>query len=78
MPPSDLILPFENFLKDVFNETKTSDKMLHIAGDFNVNLLDYEKCKKVQVFLKLLHENSMIAISLPESPDKALPQLTIF
>ena len=52
--------------------------MLHIAGDFNVNLLDYEKCKKVQEFLKFVHENSMIPISLPESPHKAPPQLTIY
>ena len=34
--------------------------MLHIAGDFNMNLLDYEKCKKVQEFLNLVYEKSMI------------------
>ena len=34
--------------------------MLHIAEDFNMNLLDYEKCKKVQEFLNLIYENSMI------------------
>ena len=34
--------------------------MLHIAGNFNLNLLDYEKCKKVQNFLNLIYENSMI------------------
>ena len=61
-PPSGLILPFENFLKDVFNKTKNSNKMLHIAGDFNMDLLDYEKCKKVQEFLNLIYENSMIPI----------------
>ena len=36
-PPSGLILPFENLLKDIFNKTKNYKKMLHIAGDFNVN-----------------------------------------
>ena len=53
--------------------------MLHIAGDFNMNLLDCEKCKKVQEYLNLIYENSMIPklISLPESSSKALPQLTI-
>ena len=35
--------------------------MLHLAGDFNMNLLDYEKRKKVQEFLNLICENSMIA-----------------
>ena len=34
--------------------------MLHITGDFNMNLLDYEKCKKVQEFLNLIYKNSMI------------------
>ena len=47
-PPSGLILPFENLLKEIFNKTKNYKKMLHIAGDFNMNWLDYKKCKKVQ------------------------------
>ena len=34
--------------------------MLHIAGAFNINLLDYEKCKKVQEFSNLIYENCMI------------------
>ena len=34
--------------------------MLHIAGDFNMNLLDYEKCKKLHEVLNLIHESSMI------------------
>ena len=33
--------------------------MLQIAGDFNMNLLDYEKCEKVQKFLNRIYENSM-------------------
>ena len=70
---------WSHFLKDVFNKTKNSNKMLHIAGDFNMNLLDYEKCKKVQEYVNPIYENSMIPklISLPESSSKALPQLTI-
>ena len=36
--------------------------MLHIARDFNLNLLDYEKRKKVQKFLNLIYENSMIPL----------------
>ena len=42
--------------------------MLHIAGDFNMNLLDHERCKKVQEFLNLMYENSMIpTINKPNS-----------
>ena len=39
---------------------RNSNKMLHIASDFNMNLLDYEKCKKVREFLNFMYENSMI------------------
>ena len=34
--------------------------MLHIASDFNMNLFDYENCKKVQEFLNLVYDNSII------------------
>ena len=44
--PNGLMLPFENFLKDVFNKTKNSHKIFHMAGDFNKNFFDYEKCEK--------------------------------
>ena len=57
--PSGLMLPSENFLKDVFNKTKNSHKIFHIAGDFNKNFFDYEKCEKVQEFLNFMYENSM-------------------
>ena len=59
-PPSGLILPLENFLKDVFKKTKNFNKMLHIAGEFNMDLLDYENCKKAEEFLNLAYENNMI------------------
>ena len=48
-PPSGLILPFENFLKDVFNKTNNFNKMLHIASDCNMNLLDYEKIPYMKI-----------------------------
>ena len=78
--PVGLILPFENFLKDVFNKTKNSNKKLLRAGDFNVNLLDYEKRKKVQEFLNHIYEDSMIPTSnklTRVSPGRVPPQLTI-
>ena len=36
--------------------------MLHLVGDFNMNLLDYEKCKKKKSTrnLNFIYENSMI------------------
>ena len=44
------------------HKTKNSNKMLHLVGDFNMNLLDYEKCKKNKSTrnLNFIYENSMI------------------
>ena len=36
-------------------------KPFHVAGDFNLNILDHDKCSKVDNFLNLLYENDMIA-----------------
>ena len=54
--------PFEKFLDCTFHKTKKSNKKFHIAGDFNLNVLDHDNCKKVQNFLNLLYQNNMIPI----------------
>ena len=59
-PPNGKIEPFENFLKILFDKTKNSSKNYHIAGDFNVNLLDHDEIKKIQDFLNLIYQNCMI------------------
>ena len=41
-----------------FEENKT--KPFHIAGDFNVNIINHDKCSKVHGFLNLLYENGMM------------------
>ena len=58
--PNGKIEPFENFLKIFFNKNKNSNKNCHIAGDFNLNLLDHDKNKKVRDFLNLIYQNGMI------------------
>ena len=40
--------------------TKNNLKPFHIAGDFNINILDHDKCSKVHNFLNLLYQNGMI------------------
>ena len=49
--PNGQIEPFEKFLKLVFSKTKNTNKAVHIAGDFNFNLLDHDKCNKKSRFL---------------------------
>ena len=40
------ILSEKKFLNNIFSKIKNSNKSFHIAGDFNLNLLDHELCKK--------------------------------
>ena len=54
------IEPFENFLSNLFSSVQNSNKNLHIAGDFNLNLLDHDSNKKVHDFLNIIYRNSMI------------------
>ena len=56
-PPKGVIEPFERFLKEILKKTT---KPFHIAGDFNVNIINHDKCSKVHGFLNLLYENGMI------------------
>ena len=59
-PPVGQCAQFENFLTTFFSRTKSCNKNIHIAGDFNLNLLDHNTNKKVQDFLNLIYQNSLI------------------
>ena len=73
--PKGLAEAFETFLNDIFNETNKSNKMCYIAGDFNLAVLDYDKCKKIQNFLNLLYQNNMISmINKPTRVTRKQPQ----
>ena len=64
--PNGQIELFEKFLRYVFNIITDSNKMHHIATDFNLNLLDYENSRKVKDFLNLKYQSSIIpAINKP-------------
>ena len=65
-PPKGQIEPFENFLNKIFSKIKKSNKLFHIAGDFNLNLLDHDTNRKMQKFLNIVYTNGMIpAINKP-------------
>ena len=53
-PPVGQYEQFENFLTTFFSQTKSCNKYIHIAGDFNLNLLDHYTNKKVQDYLNLI------------------------
>ena len=52
-PSNDQIESFEHFLNNIFSKIKKSNKLFHIAGDFNLNLLDHDTNRKVQRFLNI-------------------------
>ena len=59
-PPTGQIESFEKKFLNAFSITKNSKKVHHIAGDFHLDLLDHENSRKVQDFLNLIYQNSMI------------------
>ena len=62
-PPNGKIEPFETFLvKLLFKlfSLQNGNKDLHIAGDFNLNLLDHGSARKVHDFLNIIYGNGMI------------------
>ena len=59
-PPDGDLRITETFLRKILSENTKANKTLFLAGDFNINVLDYEINKKVQNFVNLVFEFSMI------------------
>ena len=59
-PPNGKIEPFETFIVKLLSFVKNANKNLHIAGNFNLNLLDHESNKKVHDFFNTIYRNGMI------------------
>ena len=57
-PPNGQIETFENFLRHLL--LLNYNKNFHIAGDFNLNLLDHNENKKMQNVLNIIHQNGML------------------
>ena len=50
----------ENYFKNLFAKNDTVNKHIVLAGDFNVNVLDFENNKKVENFINLMFHYGMI------------------
>ena len=48
------------FSKKILSNSTTVNKTFFLAGDFNINLLDFQTNKKVQSFVNLMFGFSMI------------------
>lgn len=53
---------FEQFLNYIINKTITLNKMFHIAGNLNLNILDHDNYKKLQNIPNLLYQNKAVRI----------------
>ena len=59
-PPNGKIEPLETFLVKLLSSVQNTNKDLHITGDFNLNLLDHERNKKMHNVLNIIYRNHMI------------------
>ena len=50
------IEPFETFLNNTFSKIKVSKKAFHIAGNFNLNLIDHDINTKMENFLNIVYQ----------------------
>ena len=60
IPLNCKIEPFETFQIKILSSVQNANKDLHIAGDFNSNLLDHESNKKALDLLNIIYRKGMI------------------
>ena len=61
-PPNTSLKEFKNSLKLIFDNIRRNIKDLYLFGDFNINVLDYEKNVKVKHFVNFAFQNSAILL----------------
>ena len=61
-PPTSDITVFNEYTDNILKTVKTEQKLCYIMGDFNVNLLNYEKHNKTADFVNMMFSHSMLPI----------------
>ena len=61
-PPDGDYKTFNTFLTDIYSISLKSNKLFYAAGDFNFNVLDYNKNEKVTEFLNLAFEYGFVPV----------------
>ena len=65
-PPNGDTTLFEKHMKNILSKNEASKKVVILIADFNMNLLDFDKNKRVQSFVSLMFRFGMIpTISKP-------------
>ena len=60
LPPNGDTTLFEKHMKSILSKNKATKKEVILIGDFNMNLLDFDKNKRVQSFVNLMFRFGMI------------------
>ena len=60
--PNGDVKEFEKHLNKILSTNDILQKEVIMAGDFNMNLLDFEQNKKVQKFLNIMFSHSMMPV----------------
>ena len=61
-PPISDITVFNEYTDNILKTVKTEQKLCYIMGDFNVNLLNYEKHNKTTDFVNMMFSHPMLPI----------------
>ena len=61
-PPNGVTKISDQFCKNLFSKNSKNLKNMILAGDININALDYEQNKKVQSFFNFMYRCNMIPI----------------
>ena len=59
-PPNEDATVFEKHMKSILSKNDVTKKEVILMVDFNINLLEFDKNKRVQSFLNLMFQFSMI------------------
>ena len=61
-PPNGGVKEFEKHLNKILSTNDILKKEVIMAGDFSMSLLDFEQKKKVQNFLNIMFDHSMMPV----------------
>ena len=58
--PPDGVYKFEKYFQSILSNNSIKKKSVILAGDFNINVLDFEQNKKVQNFVNLMFQFGLV------------------
>ena len=59
-PPEGDLKVCENYFQSILSNNSIRNKSVILAGDFNINVLDFEQNKKVQNFINLMFQFGLV------------------